>query len=95
MQLLGLKTLHSSMVSRGFTRTQFKCNVSDKQIQVVFVAEGAPYVLGVIVGNVVISIPVLAGYTVNPVLPYQDYSRLSKAMGKDHKNGETFYCGAF
>lgn len=94
MYLEKLRYLHQLMTSVRLTRVYFDCNVMQIKLDVAFVAEQNLFRLFLGRQGVWVSVPVMPGYQVNPVLPYQDYLKLLKLLGADGQQGK-FRSGAF
>jgi predicted kinase len=94
MYLEKLKYLHQNMTSVRLTRVCFSATVAQIKLDVAFIAEQNLFRLFVGRQGAWVGVPIMPGYQLNPVLPYQDYLKLLKLMGADGQQGK-FHSGAF
>lgn len=90
-----LKTFHRSMTAAGLTRVAFESEIGGVRLDVAFIAEQSPFLLLVGRGGRWLQVPVMPGYSINPVLPHQDYARLIEISGNRAAGRGMFRTGAF
>lgn len=90
-----LKPFYRSMSAAGLTRVAFEVEISGERLDVVLLTEQAPFALYVGKSGRWLEVPVQTGYSINPVLPHQDYARLLEITGNRAAGRGLFRTGQF
>lgn len=90
-----LKPFYRGMTALGLTRVAFEAEIGGDRLDVVFITEQVPFTLHVGKGGRWLQVPVMTGYSINPVLPHHDYARLLEITGNRAAGRGMFRTGQF